>query len=58
MAVRASLVMLGVKVLTLDDVVDGVNALLIPKEQKLSLLARYEREESVSIPAELYARIN
>jgi len=58
MAIRDSLRALGVNTGNLTDMVEGVNRLLLPKEQKLSLLARYESEEKVTIPADLYARVS
>lgn len=57
MAVRESLQQLGVNTATLRDIVEGVNVLLLPSDQKRALLARYESEEGVTIPNELMALV-
>lgn len=57
MALKESLKALGIDTNTLKSVVDGVNRLLIAREQKLALLKRYEQEEGLTIPTELQALI-
>jgi len=58
MALKDSLRALGVNTFNLTDMVEGVNRLLLPKDQKLALLARYEQEEKITIPSDLYARVS